>query len=118
MPSPSPARWLAPLSLAVCAVAVVAILGSGGSDPGPGTTEAPTRSSPRGATTTSTTKARRVGRDAPAGDRLPSTYVVKPGDSLSTIAERTGVSIEQLRERNPDVDAQALRVGQRLELGR
>jgi LysM repeat protein len=42
--------------------------------------------------------------------------VVKPGDSFGSIAERTGVPIERLEELNPDVDPQALVVGQRLRL--
>ena len=43
-------------------------------------------------------------------------YVVKPGDSFGSIAEKTGVSIAQLEQLNPDVDPQALVVGQRIKL--
>jgi LysM repeat protein len=41
---------------------------------------------------------------------------VKPGDVLSSIAEKTGVSLQRLQELNPDVDASALRAGQKLKL--
>jgi LysM repeat protein len=40
------------------------------------------------------------------------TYVVRPGDSLSTIADQSGVSVEQLTLLNPNLDPQALISGQ------
>jgi LysM repeat protein len=35
---------------------------------------------------------------------------------LETIAQKTGVSVEELQRRNPDVDPQALQSGTELEL--
>jgi len=46
----------------------------------------------------------------------PTFYVVKPGDSLSTIAARTGVAVGQLEALNPNVDPNVLHAGQRLRL--
>ena len=43
-------------------------------------------------------------------------YVVKPGDSLSTIADKLGVSVEELQRLNPGIDPQALRSGERVKL--
>jgi hypothetical protein len=43
-------------------------------------------------------------------------YVVRAGDNLALIAERTGVPLETLRELNPDLDPQALVTGQRVRL--
>jgi LysM repeat protein len=43
-------------------------------------------------------------------------YVVKSGDSLSSISVRTGVSIPTLESLNPGVDPNAIRTGQRLRL--
>lgn len=43
-------------------------------------------------------------------------YVVKPGDSLSAIAARTGVSLASLEALNPGVDPRALHTGQHLKL--
>jgi LysM repeat protein len=43
-------------------------------------------------------------------------YVIKPGDSLSAISARTGVSITTLETLNPSVDPSALQAGQRLRL--
>ena len=44
------------------------------------------------------------------------TYVVKPGDTLATIAERTAVPIDRLLALNPTIDPQALVTGQRIKL--
>jgi LysM repeat protein len=43
-------------------------------------------------------------------------YRIKPGDSLSVISARTGVSISTLEALNPSVDPGALQAGQRLRL--
>jgi LysM repeat protein len=46
------------------------------------------------------------------------TYVVREGDSLLSIADKTRVSIDTLRALNPGIDEQALQVGQRIRLRR
>lgn len=98
---------LAPLALVLVAVAVaVVILNSQAID---GDDEAPE------VTTTPQTETERV-RTTPSGRRLRRNYVVRPGDSFGAIAERTGVPIEQLEQLNPEVDPQALVVGQRIRL--
>jgi LysM repeat protein len=43
-------------------------------------------------------------------------YRARPGDSLSRIAARTGVPVEQLEQLNPQVDPLALLPGQRVRL--
>jgi LysM repeat protein len=43
-------------------------------------------------------------------------YEVQEGDSLTLIAEQTGVEVETIEELNPDVDPQALIPGQKLKL--
>jgi LysM repeat protein len=43
-------------------------------------------------------------------------YTVRPGDNLALIAERSGVSLEQLRELNQTLDPQGLVSGQRVKL--
>ena len=40
-----------------------------------------------------------------------NTYTVREGDTLASIAEKLGVTLEALRTANPDVDPSALRVG-------
>lgn len=100
----TPARLLAPLALVVAFVAVIAVVMA--SRPAVSDSES---SAPA---TTTTTPAR--GRERrPARRRA---YTVRAGDTLTVIAERTGVSVERIEELNPNLDAQALRVGQRLRL--
>jgi LysM repeat protein len=43
-------------------------------------------------------------------------YVVRPGDTLVSISEQTGISVDELVELNPDIDPQALISGQRIRL--
>jgi len=45
-------------------------------------------------------------------------YVVKPGDSLSTISVKTGVPIATLEALNPSVNPGALQAGEHLRLRR
>ena len=64
------------------------------------------------------------GADAPGAEiqQEPTTtglgrrYVVKPGDTLSTIAEMSGVPIDVLVQLNPDLDPQALISGESVKL--
>jgi LysM repeat protein len=46
----------------------------------------------------------------------PKTYVVQPGDSISKIAHRTGVSSHEIMELNHIKNANLVRVGQKLQL--
>ena len=50
--------------------------------------------------------------------RKPKYYVVKPGDTLSAIATRTGVSLTVLEQLNPNISPNALQTGNRLRLRR
>ncbi len=45
-----------------------------------------------------------------------NTYTVRDGDTLATIAERLGVTLEALRNANPGIDPGALRVGDPINL--
>jgi LysM repeat protein len=97
------ARLAAPLALLAAAIGVVVVVQASGS--GSGSSDAPT------ATRTTVTQPARRER-APAA----KAYVVKAGDTLTVIAEKTGVSLETIQRLNPDVDPQALQTGQRLKL--
>jgi LysM repeat protein len=99
----SPVRFLAPLALVAFAFALFSILG-GGDDGG----EKPANTTQPAATATAT--------KTPAGKRKRKVYVVKPGDTPSGIAEKTGVSLEQLEKANPDLDPQLLAPGQRIRI--
>jgi LysM repeat protein len=105
----SPFRLLAPLALLLVAGAVAMVvlnssIADGEDDGGEVTT---TRE-----TSTERTTTTRSGRP------LRRFYRVKPGDSFGAIAEKTNVPIEQLEALNPEVDPQALVVGQRIRLRR
>jgi LysM repeat protein len=102
----SPVRFLAPLALVAFIVALFLILqpGGGGSPSG----EEPASNSKPAATATAT----------PKHKRRRKVYVVKPGDTPSGIAQKTGISLEQLEVANPDLDPQLLAPGQRIKLPR
>jgi LysM repeat protein len=101
----SPARFLAPLALAVVIVALVVIVsGSGG---GGGST-----TSTAGATgATKTHKAAKKKVRKP-----PKSYTVKPGDTLAQIALNSGITSDRLLILNPSLDPNALQVGQKIKL--
>lgn len=44
------------------------------------------------------------------------TYTVESGDTLTTIAHKTGVPVAELQALNPEVDPQILTVGETLQL--
>ena len=90
---PSPARILAPLALIVFAIALLIILASAGGGGHSSSSSAPTPARP-----------------------LRSVYVVKTGDTLAGISQRTGVPLERLQALNPNLDPQALVSGQRIKL--
>ncbi len=60
-------------------------------------------------------KAAKSGR-AGDGKPAPKSYVVQNGDTLTSIAHRTGVSVAQIQELNPGVDPQILVSGEKLKL--
>jgi LysM repeat protein len=106
-PEHSPARFLAPLALAGCVVALLAVVvGSESGDDSGG--------SARTASQAKTAPARAKQRTRRAPRR--STYTVKTGDTLAGIAEKTDVSIARLQELNPELDPQALVSGQKIKL--
>jgi LysM repeat protein len=45
-----------------------------------------------------------------------ATYEVKPGDTLISIAHKTGVTVVELEELNPEVDPLTLNAGETLKL--
>lgn len=100
-------RFLAPLALTLAAIAVLVIVRSQDTSP-PGPSNATSAVS-----ATSSSTSRRPAK-APSPDK-PSTYTVRSGDTLSSIAEQTGVPVATILGLNR-VDAKSLRVGQKLKL--
>jgi LysM repeat protein len=48
--------------------------------------------------------------------KLPAVYEVEEGDTLTSIAHSTGVSVAQIERLNPGVDPQLLSTGEELKL--
>jgi LysM repeat protein len=109
----SPLRFLAPVALVAFGIALLMIVSSSRSDGG---TSQPSASEQA--------KARDLGSDAKKPKKKRSTegklptksYTVRNGDTLGSIAEKTGIPIAKLQELNPEVDPQQLSTGQRLKL--
>jgi len=55
-------------------------------------------------------------RDASGKVSTPVTYVVQNGDTLTSIAHKTGVSVVRIQALNPHVDPQILTSGEKLKL--
>lgn len=107
-----PLRYLAPIALVVCTIAVLWVaLGSGGGGDSKGsaktTQETTTTTRSRGGKTITKT-------EKPAAKR--SSYKVKLGDSLAGIAAKVGTPVEKIQELNPDLDPQGLVPGQKIKL--
>jgi LysM repeat protein len=104
----SPARFLAPLALVAFGIALFMVVTSSSTEPD-------TRDSPNRATETrpaGTPNGEESGRQR----KGPRRYTVKPGDTPSSIAEETGVPLEDILRLNPDLDPQTLSPGQRIKL--
>lgn len=102
--SSAPTRVLAATALAVAfVVAIIAIGGALGGDDSE-------RSGGPDRGGQATRKADGTQREAPAS------YVVESGDTLTSIARTTGVSIARIETLNPEVDPQILIAGEKLKL--
>ena len=101
----SPARFLAPIALVAFAVALYSVVND---------TREPAGSNSGGSSATATPTATSKSSSKKKTTKKRKTYTVKSGDTLSAIAEKTGVSLETLNDLNPDVDT--LSPGQKLRL--
>lgn len=103
----NPARYLAPLALAASVGATYAIVHAAITD----------KHSVSSTTRQPTTAARDRGPGASASSKAKA-YVVQPGDTLSKIAAKTGVSVAVIEALNPRVNPNALQPSQKLRLRR
>jgi LysM repeat protein len=94
----SPARFVAPIALALAAVLLVVVVTSSISGGG--------EESKHGG-------AKHEKSAEGSGDKY---YTVEPGDSFSVIAEKVGTTEDHLQQLNPDLDPQALHPGQQVRL--
>lgn len=106
----SPSRWLAPLALIACALAIYTVVDQGllSTDDGSGKTSTSKTSTDGKATTTTKKKARKKAKS----------YTVKTGDTFYGIADKEGIDGAALQEANPDVNPGSISPGQKLKLPR
>jgi LysM repeat protein len=103
----SPARFFAPLALVAFCIALFMVVTSSSTEP---ETTAPNRATETRPASTPN------GEERPRERKRPRRYTVKPGDTPSSIAEETGVPLEDILRLNPDLDPQTLSPGQRIKL--
>jgi LysM domain len=58
----------------------------------------------------------RMAKGERRGGEAPKSYVVQNGDTLTSIAQKTGVTVARIQELNPGVDPQILVSGEKLKL--
>jgi len=102
----NPARYVAPLAIAAVAVASYVIIHKA---------IAPKHTTASLSIVQTTSTSTRVTHKASNRAKF---YFVKPNDTLSDIAKRTGVSLATLENLNPGVNPDSLRPQQRLRLRR
>lgn len=112
--SPGPnLRLLAPVAVGVFAVALLIILLTSGALLGGAGGENADSSSSSAERKSERAERRRARRERSGGS---SSYTIKAGDTLGSIAGDNDISVERLQELNPQLDPQALTAGQRIRL--
>jgi LysM repeat protein len=99
-------RWLAPVALITCAVAVYAVVDN--------TLLKHDSASNSNGSTQQTTPAKTTSKKGAKARKRRRAYVVKSGDTLSAISIKTGVSLATIQRLNPKLDADTLHAGQRV----
>jgi LysM repeat protein len=101
----APARIFAVLALIGAVLIVIVVLSSASSDDNGGGGDGRTNQ---------TAKQQQQQQDRP--QTKAKTYVVQSGDTLTSIAHRTGVPVQEILALNPEVDPQILIAGETLKL--
>lgn len=100
-------RYAAPVAF-LAAVTIGVLVVRAGLEHGKGSARPP-------ATTTVGTRPKQKHHHAPARPRA-KTYTVQSGDTLGTIASKTGTTVARLEQLNPGIDPTALRIGQTIRV--
>jgi LysM repeat protein len=114
----TPARVLAPLALVAFGLALLLIVASAGGGDDEPSKDSATQQEQRDLELAKEKRRRQKSDERREGQgKLPQgVYVVKTGDTLGSIAEKTGIPVEKLQELNPELDPQALVSGQKIKL--
>ncbi|HMB54415.1 MAG TPA: LysM domain-containing protein [Thermoanaerobaculia bacterium] len=109
-PASAPARAFAAVALiAGFLVVIVVVAGSFGGDGGSGNEGG-------GSTTRTSSNGNAQGGGGGKNGKAPRFYVVQNGDTLTSIAAKTGVPVDRIEALNPGVDPQILVSGDKLKL--
>ena len=103
-------RWLAPVALITCAVAVYAVVDN--------TLLKDDSASSSNDSTQQTTSTKSTSKKGAKKRKRRRAYIVKSGDTLSAISIKTGVSMTTIQRLNPKLEADTLHAGQRVRLSR
>jgi LysM repeat protein len=98
-------RWAAPVAF-LAAITIGALVVRAGFQHGKHHT---------GTTTTVTSKRKHTHRHAHQRQR-GQTYTIQSGDTLASIASKTGTTVARLEQLNPGINPTALRVGQKIRV--
>jgi LysM repeat protein len=114
----TPARVLAPLAIIAFGIALLLIVASAGGGEDEPANSSSTEQEQRDLELAKEKRRRQKTEQREEGQGKVSTeiYVVKTGDTLGSIAEKTGIPVEKLQELNPELDPQALVSGQKIKL--
>jgi LysM repeat protein len=114
----TPARVLAPLALVAFGLALFLIVASAGGGGEEESRNSATEQEQRDLELAREKRRReRSNANSEGQGKLPQdVYVVKSGDTLGSISEKTGIPVERLQELNPELDPQALVSGQKIKL--
>src|SRR3954447_18697067 len=93
----SPARFLAPIALIAVAFALYSVVKD---------SNAPAGGNSSGASATPTATATKKKSSKKSTAKKRKTVIVKSGDTPSGIADKAGISLEQLEQLNPKMDPQ------------
>jgi spore germination protein YaaH len=113
----APAAFLLALTIGVLLVRAALGGGGGGND---GVTALTGRTATTARTTTATTtRATTAVASSDAGPTAEETrvYTIESGDTLETVAAKSGTSVDELLRLNPGIDPHALRIGQKVRIG-
>jgi LysM repeat protein len=109
----SPARFLAPLALVACALALFLVVTASPDEERPAASGSAVREAARGASSATPS-----GQQPARRRKVRKRYTVKPGDTPSGIAEKTGVPLGVILSLNPELDPQTLAPGTKIRLRR
>ena len=105
-PARNSARLLAPVALGLFAVIFFVMIFSSGSDDAKNGDRSASQSK----------RASKQTKKSPPRKRVPPTYTIKKGDNLPSIASKTGLTVQQIQELNPELDPYGLQSGQKIKL--